>query len=104
MALTSVFPVDSKIKPSVDDIGRAINLYEATRKPHADRLLAKVRAANVARAARVGKAETDEELRSRAAKGSDTKWLHEHDVVAAFEETLKKEDLTTQNIRLLGRL
>lgn len=32
--------------------------------------------------------ETDEELRARAKRGSGTTWLHEHDVVRAFEEVL----------------
>ena len=45
-------------------------------------------AANKAKAARFGTQETDEELRARAAKGSNTIWLHEHDVVKAFGEAL----------------
>lgn len=98
LALKSVFPVDSTRKPSVDELGRAINLYEATRKPHADRLLNTVRAANKARAARVENPETDAELRARAAKGSNTTWLHEHDVVKAFEETLKHSEEPRQEV------
>jgi salicylate hydroxylase len=47
-----------------------------------------VHAANNAKAARFGTRETDEELRARAAKGSSTVWLHEHDVVKAFNEAL----------------
>lgn len=32
--------------------------------------------------------ETDEELRARAKRGSNTTWLHEHDVVKSFEDVL----------------
>ncbi len=92
LALESAFPLNSTHKPSADEIGQAITLYEATRKPHADKLLNIVRAANAARAARVENPETDAELRTRAAKGSNTTWLHEHDVVKAFEETLKRSE------------
>jgi len=88
LALSSVFPVTATRMPSPEEIRRALRLYEATRKPHADRLLAVVHAANKAKAARFGTQERDEELRARAAKGSNTIWLHEHDVVKAFDETL----------------
>lgn len=76
-------------KPSPEEIRKALKLYEATRKPHAERLLAVVHASNKAKAAKIttGILETDEELRTRAARGTNTTWLHEHDVVKAFEET-----------------
>ena len=78
-------------KPSPSEISKALNLYELTRKPHAERLLKKVHAANKSKAAQVavGIVETDEQLRARAARGSDTTWLHEHDVVRAFEDTAR---------------
>ena len=87
LSLLSVFPFTATRKPSPQEIGKALELYEATRKPHAERVLKKVHAANKAKAAKVGIPEGDEELRARAAKGSDTNWLHEHDVAKAFEET-----------------
>lgn len=69
-----------------------MELYEDTRKPHAERLLNIVAAANKAKAEKIrsGKLETDDELRERARKGTNTTWLHEHDVVKTFEETLRK--------------
>ena len=90
LALLSVFPITAERKPSAEQIGKALRLYEATRKPHVDRLLNLVLAANKAKAARIlsGIPETDEELRARAGKGSNTTWLHEHDVVKAFEQTV----------------
>jgi len=90
LALLSVFPLTATRKPTTEEIGKALELYEATRKPHAEKLLKKVHAANKAKAAKFGTLEPDDEFRARAAKGSDTNWLHEHDVVAAFEQTLRK--------------
>jgi salicylate hydroxylase len=92
LSLTSVFPVTATRIPTPREIGRALQLYEATRKPHADRLLKMVLAGNEAKTEKVreGILETDEELRARAARGSNTSWLHEHDVVEAFEETLRR--------------
>ena len=107
LALTSVFPLTASRKPSPQDIRRALKLYEETRKPHAERLLKMVHTANKAKAAQVasGILETDEQLRARAAKGSNTTWLHEHDVVKAFEETLERhspilEDLESVSAKL----
>jgi salicylate hydroxylase len=41
---------------------------------------------------REGRVESDEELRARAAKGTDTRWLHEHDVVKAWEEAVRRRE------------
>jgi len=90
LSLLSVFPLTATKKPTLEDIGKALNLYEATRKPHAERLLQKVRAANKAKATKFETPEGDNELRARAAKGSDTTWLHEHEVEKAFEDTLRR--------------
>jgi salicylate hydroxylase len=40
---------------------------------------------------REGRVEGDEELRDRAARGTDTRWLHEHNVVGAWEEAVERE-------------
>lgn len=95
LSLLSVFPVTATEKPSPAEIQKALELYEATRKPHTDRLLKLVHASNGPKTERVkaGTVETDQELRERAARGSNTIWLHEHDVVKAFEETLRREGL-----------
>lgn len=92
LSLLSVFPVTATQKPSLESIEKAFNLYEATRKPHADRLLDRVRSEARATALRVREKnwEKDEDLRARAAKGTHNGWLHEHDAVAAFEKTLKQ--------------
>ena len=98
LSLLSAFPLTATSKPSPEQITRALKLYEATRKPHAERLLKMVHAGNDAKIARIrsGKLETDEQMRARVVKGSNTTWLHEHDVVRTFEETLKR----SLNIRL----
>ncbi|KAL5329593.1 hypothetical protein ACEPPN_003107 [Leptodophora sp. 'Broadleaf-Isolate-01'] len=90
LALNSVFPVTSTHKPSPEEISKALRLYETIRKPHAERLLKVVHTGNNARIQKLrsGRVEPDEELRARAAKGSSTNWLHEHDVVKAFEEAV----------------
>jgi salicylate hydroxylase len=90
LSILSIFPFGSTTKPSGLEIRKALELYEATRKPLTDKLLNLVHAANQAKAEKTksGKPETDEDLRSRAAKGSNTAWLSEHDVVKTFNQTL----------------
>lgn len=87
LAVNSIYPATSTRKPSPEHIKRALKMYEATRKPHSDRLLKIVHGINMAKAEKMaaGIVETDEQLRARAAKGSNTAWLYEHDVVKAFE-------------------
>lgn len=107
LSLKSVFPVSTSQKPSQQEIGKALRLYEATRKPHAEKLLKVVRTGNTAKSEKIRKGivEADEELRARAVRGSSTGWLHEHDVVKTFEETLRlsqKDDGKEEN--LLARL
>ncbi|KUJ11310.1 FAD/NAD(P)-binding domain-containing protein [Mollisia scopiformis] len=91
LALFSSFPVNSTETPSLDQITAAMKLYEKTRKPHAERLLKFVHANNDVRLEKLrrGVEESDGELRARAAKGSNTTWLHEHDVVKTFQRTLR---------------
>lgn len=67
-----------------------MRLYEATRKDHAHRLLEIVHLGNKKKAEAVGKEVTDESLRKVARERPHTVWLTEHDVVAAFQDVLKK--------------
>ncbi|RFU24907.1 hypothetical protein B7463_g11437, partial [Scytalidium lignicola] len=94
LAISSVFPVTATHKPPSDVIQKELKLYEATRKSHANRLLKMVLASNKAKATKIapGILESDEDLRQRATKKPNTSWLHEHDVVKAFEETLGREN------------
>ncbi|OWO97775.1 monooxygenase [Marssonina coronariae] len=89
-ALLSVFPETATEKPSSEDILRALKLYEDTRRPHAVKLLKVVHVNNEMKTRKIitETQETDEELRARAKRGSNTTWLHEHDVVKSFEEAL----------------
>jgi salicylate hydroxylase len=90
LALISVFPERATRKPSSEEILKALRLYEDTRRPHAVRLLKVVHANNEMKTKKIlaETQETDEELRARAKRGSNTTWLHEHDVVKSFEEAL----------------
>ena len=90
LSLNSVIIGSIDQKTSAHKIGKGLRLYEATRKPHAEKLLRVVNAGNAAKIEKIrkGTLEKDEELRARAQKGSNTGWLHEHDVVKAFEEAL----------------
>jgi salicylate hydroxylase len=101
LSLNSIFPANSGQKLSPQEIGKGLSLYEATRKPHAEKLLTLVRAGNTAKIEKIrnGALETDEGLRSRAAKGSNTSWLHEHDVVKTFEEALRLSRLSQNEDR-----
>lgn len=83
------------LKPGPRELEGALRLYEDVRKPHAERLLAKVHAANEVKLGRLreGRVESDGELRERAGRGSDTAWLHEYDVVRAFEEVVKRRSM-----------
>ncbi|CAK7212658.1 hypothetical protein SCUCBS95973_001538 [Sporothrix curviconia] len=75
----------------------ALQIYEATRKAHTDRLLQVVHAANAARVARLRASqthtavpETDEQLRERIRTREDPTWLHEHDVTAVFANVVRE--------------
>jgi salicylate hydroxylase len=91
LAINQVFPNTATEKPNKEKVGEALRLYEATRKPHAEKLLSIVHKANKAKAARADKSLTDKELRKMASERPDTVWLHEHNVVGAFNEVLERE-------------
>jgi salicylate hydroxylase len=91
LSMKYVFPISAIRKPSAQEITQSLRLYEATRKPHAEKLLKVVHAVNAAKIENIrnGVIETDEQLRARAARGSNMGWLHEYDVIKAFEETMR---------------
>ncbi|KAJ4295454.1 hypothetical protein N0V90_007466 [Kalmusia sp. IMI 367209] len=95
-SLLHVFPVDSKRLPTEVEIAQALRVYDQTRRPHTDRVLHTVHSGNKAKVARIGRPESDEQLRARMSKREDVTWLHEHDVVAALEAVLKKENDVSQ--------
>jgi salicylate hydroxylase len=76
-------------RPCLERIRAALNLYERTRKPHADRLLEIVHNANKNKAINTGRVVNDDLLNKKAAGRPDTIWLHEHDVVEAFNNSLE---------------
>lgn len=90
-ALWHVIPPGSTSKYTSTDIRRALTIFERTRKPHADRLQAAAQEGNAAVLARIGKPETDEELRARMNNRPDPYWIGEHDVEAAFAKVIGKD-------------
>ncbi|KEZ42138.1 Uncharacterized protein SAPIO_CDS6188 [Scedosporium apiospermum] len=89
-SIRQVFPENATELPT-DRIATALKLYERTRKAHTDRLIKIVNDNNKKRLERLGQTETDEELRTRMKSRADTSWIHEHDVVAAFQQALASE-------------
>lgn len=99
-SLRHVFPDDATSLPTQEDLGAALGLYERTRKAHTDRLMRVVQEGNESKVARLGRTETEEELRARAEGRGDTGWIHEHDVVAAFARAREEEGKGWQQARL----
>ncbi|KAJ9143426.1 Salicylate hydroxylase 1 [Pleurostoma richardsiae] len=87
-SILTVSPETATRKPSSADLSKALRLYEATRKAHTDRVLRTVHQGNRKKVERVGKLETDEQLRTRMKSREDPVWIHEHDVQAAFSKAL----------------
>lgn len=107
LALQAVLP-----EAAIDDapttpaqIGRALDLYESARRPHAAKVLAKVHADRAAAKLRNDKereraaaglgVETEDEVDAafvaRFKARGDPVWLNEHDAAAAFREVLKEK-------------
>lgn len=84
-SIRHIFPDDATELPSGDDLRAALRLYEKTRKPHTDKLIKVVQEGNRKKVERLGKTETDEELRARMQSRADVSWIHEHDVVSTFQ-------------------
>jgi salicylate hydroxylase len=79
LALQHTIPDWQKSKPSTAQLQTALSLYEATRRPHTDKLLYSVLASKD-----VKPPLNDEELRQRMLDRASTLWLTEHDVVGTF--------------------
>ncbi|VUC24553.1 unnamed protein product [Clonostachys rosea] len=93
LALFHVWPPSaSSRKPSVADLHRIFEIYQATRKPQVDRLLDSVHRAVAGRRVKTdsGTEETDEQLRKRVSERMDPYWVAEHNVEAAFEAVVAK--------------
>jgi salicylate hydroxylase len=88
LALFHVWPPSaSSKKPSVADLHKVFEIYQATRKRQVDRLLDSVHKSVAGRRVKTdnGTEETDEQLRKRVSERMDPFWVAEHDVEAAFE-------------------
>lgn len=96
LALNHVWPASAAngTKPSPQDISRILRVYEATRKPHIDRVLDAVKHQVVGR--RGSNEETDEDLIERVKKRMDPAWISEHDVEASFLAAVDETKGTTR--------
>lgn len=90
-SILHIFPVKATRLPTDAEIATALRLYEKTRKSHTDRVIRTVHEGNKRKVDRIGKQETDEELRARMKNREDSSWLHEHDVENAFRGALGAE-------------
>lgn len=104
LALTRVWPPsdntstapDASPKPNQEQLEKALKLYDETRRPIVNRLLAGVHALAHKRRWMAekktvdGKGETDELLRARIANRPDLSWLTEHDVEAEFDKVVAR--------------
>lgn len=96
-ALAHVWPPgEAFMKPTRQELGRALGLYDETRRPLVTRLLnvvhgnAQARRWAAEKRGEDGEGETDAELRIRIANRPDMSWLTEHDVDEAFEAVLAR--------------
>ncbi|KIW12675.1 hypothetical protein PV08_09953 [Exophiala spinifera] len=86
LALKHTIPDWQASKPSTHRLQAALNLYEATRRPHTDKLLDSVLASR-----NVKPPQNDEELRQRMLNRASTLWLSEHDVQGAFANVVSAQ-------------
>lgn len=104
LALTHVWPpadntsapLHAPPKPTQGQLDKALRLYDETRRPLVNKLLAGVHALAQKRRWMAekktvdGKGETDELLRARIANRPDLSWLTEHDVEAQFDKVVAR--------------
>lgn len=92
LAFRYVFGARPQSVPGTGNIGRALDLYAKTRQPHTDRLLRIVHGQlNNSQSSKPASAEEENErLISRLRNRTDTEWLSEHDVEAAFGDVVKQ--------------
>jgi salicylate hydroxylase len=95
LSISSVFNQVDTNGPSVARIQTALKLYERTRKPHADKLLELVHNRNKNKVVHTGGLISSDSLTRRAAERPDTVWLHEHDVVEAFNNAVQERKLNS---------
>lgn len=91
LAFRHVFGSRSQRSLDSPSIGKALDLYARTRQPHTDRLLRIVHGQlNNNQSKPATAVEENERLISRLRNRTDTEWLSEHDVEAAFGEVVKQ--------------
>lgn len=85
----------AKVSPA--QIAQIFALYEATRRPHVERVLSEIHKGSEKTAVLRRRAfdglggESDEDFRKRITNRGDPVWVNEHDVEAAFQKALDAE-------------
>lgn len=91
LAFRHVFGSRSQSPLDNGGVGRALDLYARTRQPHTDKLLGIVHGQlNNKDPKPLTAEEENERLISRLRNRTDTEWLSEHDVEAAFGDVVKQ--------------
>ncbi|KAL3481727.1 hypothetical protein BJX99DRAFT_270063 [Aspergillus californicus] len=95
LSLAYVWPKGDHSKPDSSQVARALALFDATRRPHVNRLVEIVHSGLAARQEKLRSThrveETDSELRERIAEEEDIGWLAEHDVESTFAAITRAE-------------
>ena len=87
LALSHTEATSSNEAQRPDRLSRALDLYKATRLPHIDKVMLAVKASR-ANAAKPDQPWSEEKIREWARAKNSQAWIHEHDVIGAFKETL----------------
>ena len=87
LALSHTEATSSNEAQRSDRLSRALDLYKATRLPHIDKVMLAVKASR-ANAAKPDRPWSEEKIREWARTKNSQAWIHEHDVIGAFNETL----------------
>ena len=82
-------------KPPVEQLAEVFRLYEATRKPHIDKILGAVHLQVIGHKPNMENddIETDEMLEERVRNRPDPSWISEHDVESTFQNVIGAKDL-----------
>lgn len=83
LSLQHTIPAWQEGKPSSAQLQSALSLYEATRRPHTDKLLRSILAGLNAKVP-----QNDHEVREKMRTRASTLWLGEHDVTKAFADAV----------------
>ncbi len=96
LALEHVWPAASAHlrKPTDEELEAVFRLYEATRKPHINKIIAAASQQVIGNKAKIepNEAQAEESLAQRVDNRPDPSWISEHDVEKAFQAAVHEMD------------